>query len=378
MSTETTNRPSHATQPLHGALPDLDRDPMVVFVELTQACALACRHCRASARPQRHPEELTTEECFRLLDETGNFDRKPIVILSGGDPFMRRDLFDIAAYGIDQGLSVSVSPSATALLTRARLQRLKDLGVSRVSFSLDGATADTHDAFRGFPGTFDKTIRAMADARDVGLPFQVHTTVSQQTLEDLRRMPDVLEDSGAALWNLFFLVPVGRGQARDLLSPEEHESLFDWVIRQAPSWPFAIRSTLGQHFRRAQALHRRDRAGDSSNAPLTKEEVRRLWPGPPTNDGKGAVFVSHTGHVWPSGFLPLSVGNVRESGLVDLYRNAPLMRRLRTSTSLTGKCAVCPFNEICGGSRARAFAMTGSPFGPEPCCSYVAPVSTEA
>lgn len=352
-----------------GAQTDISRDPIVIFWELTRSCALACRHCRATAQPQRHPLELNADECFKVMDELLGFDQPPIVVLSGGDPFMRRDLFDIAEYGIDRGMTVSVSPSATALGTRERLQRLVDLGASRVSFSLDGPTAEVHDAFRGFEGTFERTLDLFRTARDVGLEFQVNTTVTRQTRPHLSATADLIAEHGAVLWDLFFLVPVGRGRTDDLLSAEEHEETFNWIIDGQQGWPFRAKTTLGQPYRRA-VIQRRLAAQGKDARDLSKREIRGLWPGAITNDGKGIFFISHVGDVYPSGFLPKRVGNVRTDDVVELYRNAPLFLALRDPSELKGKCGGCRFNEVCGGSRARSYGMTGDPLAAEPCCVY--------
>ncbi|MBM3957052.1 MAG: TIGR04053 family radical SAM/SPASM domain-containing protein [Gemmatimonadetes bacterium] len=348
---------------------DLDRDPVVIFWELTLACSLTCRHCRAEAQPARHPLELSTPECMRVLDGLAGFGRPPIVVLSGGDPFMRPDLFDIAEYGLGLGLTMSLSPSATALATRARLRRLVELGVSRVSFSLDGASAEKHDAFRGFQGTFARTLACLSDANDVGLSFQINTTVTRQTKDQLPAMADLVAAQGAAVWDLFFLVPTGRASAQDVLSPQEHEEVYRWLMDHARQRPFMAKTTLAQPYRRA-VVERRLLAEGRAVADLTQEEVRRYWPGPPTNDGRGVFFISHRGDIFPSGFLPLRTGNARTDDPVEVYRNDPVFKKLRDPAALKGKCGRCPFNGICGGSRARAFTMTGDPLAPDPTCAY--------
>jgi radical SAM protein len=349
---------------------DLNRDPFIVFWELTRACALACQHCRAEAQPQRHSLELGTAECYALLDELTRFDHPPIVILSGGDPFMRRDLFDIVGYARKLSLTVAVAPSATALVTEVRLAQLVQLGVSSISLSLDGAGPPIHDSFRGITGTFDRTVRIAQSARRLGLPFQINTVVSGPTWHDLSRMATVVEEIGASTWDLFFLVPTGRARPDDMLTADEHERLFSWVLDRSKDWPFRVKTTLGQHYRRAFILRRLQ--SDSLHAvdPDLRPTIRELWPGPPTNDGRGVFFVSHVGDVYPSGFLPLRTGNVRKQSVVDLYRNDPLFRALRNPAALKGKCGICPFNEVCGGSRARAFAVTGDAFAEEPACAY--------
>ena len=345
---------------------DLDRDPVVVFWEVTTACALKCEHCRAEAQPKRHPLELNTFEALKVMDQLCEFDTKPIVVLSGGDPFMRRDIFDIAEYGIRKGLTVSLSPSATALVTKERLQRLVDIGVRRVSFSLDGATAETHDKFRGFAGTFERTLQAFENANSVGLSFQINTTITRSTRLELPEMVSLVEQSGAAIWDLFFLVPTGRGLDLELMSPEEHEETYGWILENQSSWDFLVKTTLGQPFRRAMMLKRLAASGK----PFERESIKSMYPAPPTNDGKGIFFISHLGEIYPSGFLPVSVGNVRKNNLVDVYRNGEVFTTLRSSENFDGKCGYCPFNLICGGSRSRAYALTGELNQADPTCAF--------
>ena len=348
---------------------NIDRDPVVVFWELTLACALACRHCRAQAQPKRSPLELSSRECFRVLEELTSFDHPPIVVLSGGDPFMRRDLFDLVEHGKGLGLPMSVAPSATELVTRQRLQRLTDLGVSRISLSLDGSSAAVHDRFRGVEGSFELTMKAMSQARAVGLAFQINTTVTRHSVEDLPAIAELLASSGAVLWDLFFLVPTGRAEAEDTISPEEHERVFGWLCDLSGQVPFSVKTTLGQHFRRVQVLRRLASEGQGLDG-LAPHQLRELYRGVPSNDGKGILFISHLGEVCPSGFLSISAGNVRRDSVVSLYRESALFRSLRDPASLKGKCGRCPFNTICGGCRARAYAVTGDPLAPEPYCVF--------
>ena len=353
---------------------DLDRDPVVIFWEVTRACALKCDHCRARAQPKRHPLELDTGAALRVMDELTEFDTPPIVVLSGGDPFMRRDIFDIAEYGVKKGLTVSLSPSATALVTRDRLAKLVDIGVRRVSFSLDGATARTHDSFRGFQGTFERTLAAFDLANEVGLSFQVNTTVTRRTKPELPEIARVVDESGAVIWDLFFLVPTGRGTSLELMTADEHDDVYNWVLAYQPVWGFRAKTTLGQPFRRAMLLKHFASTGEVRDVrSLTSEEIKAAWPGPPTNDGRGIFFISHLGEIYPSGFMPVSTGNVRSASLVDVYRNSPTFRALREMSLLKGKCGYCPFNVVCGGSRSRAYAMTGDMFAADPTCSFQPP-----
>jgi radical SAM protein with 4Fe4S-binding SPASM domain len=307
---------------------------------------------------------------MRVVDGLASFDTKPLLILSGGDPFMRRDLFQIIERSKSRGLTVGVAPSATALVTEWRLRQLVELGVSSVSFSLDGPTAETHDVFRGFKGTFDRTLRMMSMARDLGLSFQVNTTVSRQTIAGLPEMAGLLAERGPATWDLFFLVPTGRASREQVLSAGEHELLFNWSLENARDWPFRVKTTLAPHFRRAFVLRRMQA---DSLAPVPDEArplIREGWPGPVTNDGRGTIFISHLGEIYPSGFLPVRAGNVRANDPVGVYRDSPVFRSLRDASLLKGKCGACQFNEICGGSRARAYGMTGDMLAPDPSCAY--------
>ncbi|MBI4218915.1 MAG: TIGR04053 family radical SAM/SPASM domain-containing protein [Chloroflexi bacterium] len=349
---------------------DLNRDPFIVFWELTRACALACRHCRAEAQPRRNSLELSTEECCRTLTDLTEFSQAPIVVLSGGDPFMRRDLFDIIWHGRKLGLAIAVAPSATALVTERRIRRLVELGVSSISLSLDGASAATHDAFRGFPGTFDRTLEVMATARSAGLSFQVNTTVCRQSKADLPAMARLVGQHGGSTWDLFFLVPTGRARAEDMLTPVEQEDLFRWVLDESPGWPFRVKTTLGQHFRRALILRKLEADTTAPVPESARPMLNQMWRGPATNDGRGVMFISHIGDIYPSGFLPVRTGNVRKDSPVGVYRDSDLFRTLRDHSMLKGKCGRCPFNEVCGGSRARAFAVTGDVLAQEPGCIY--------
>ena len=356
---------------------NLDRDPVVIFWEVTRACALKCEHCRAQAQPKRHPLELDTEASLRVMDELTEFDTPPIVVLSGGDPFMRCDIFDIAEYGVKKGLTVSLSPSATALVTRDRLAKLADVGVRRISLSLDGATAETHDRFRGFEGTFERTVAAFDMANEVGISFQVNTTVTRSTKAELPEIARVVEASKAVIWDLFFLVPTGRGTAAELMSADEHDEVYAWILANQGNWGFRAKTTLGQPFRRATLL-KRFATEQSEVLSLTPADVKKAWAGPPTNDGRGIFFISHLGEIYPSGFMPISSGNVRGVSLVDVYRNSSVFRDLRDSSLLEGKCGYCPFNAICGGSRSRAYAMTGNMFAADPTCRFQPPCPATA
>lgn len=360
---------------------DFNVAPFTVVWEVTRACALNCVHCRAVAQPKRHPDELTTEEGYRLLDQVKEFG-DPIFIFTGGDPMMRRDLFDLIRYAAhEKGLRTSLTPSATALVTRERLARAQEAGILRVALSLDGPNAEVHDAFRGFSGSFQRTIEILEDVNAIDLSLQINTTVCRYNLPLLEQMPDLVSRFKAVQWSVFFLVPTGRGKAEDMISPQEHERVLNWLYDLSQRAPFDIKSTAAPHYRRVviQRERARRRIAKDSDRPVThialagagfnyEDGLNRPVQG--VNDGKGFVFISHVGEVCPSGFLPLVAGNVREQPLPDIYRHAPLFRELRDPKLLRGKCGECEFREVCGGSRARAYAVTGDYLASEPYCVY--------
>ena len=339
------------------AIDTYDAAPHIVIWEMTRACALACRHCRAEAIPYRNPAELTTAQAFALVDavvECGN----PIFILTGGDPFMRDDLFKIVEYAVGSGLRTAVSPSATGRLRPAALQALSRAGCRRISLSLDAPTAASHDDFRGVRGSFARTLEGIAAARQSGIEVQINTTVSRFNQTHLGEMADLLRGLDVALWSLFFLVPVGRASIDDVLDARETEAAFAELFALAQTLPFPIKTTEAPHYRRFIA----QQAGN---------DPAQLGQG--IGDGKGFIFISYSGDVCPSGFLPHVVGNVRRDRLIDVYRDDPFLARLRDPNSFEGKCSVCEFHDLCGGSRARAFTVTGNAFASEPTCAYVPP-----
>jgi radical SAM protein len=353
---------------------DFDERPFIVIWETTQACDLACVHCRACAQPLRSALELNTNEAKRLIDEVKAL-RAPVFVLTGGDPLKRPDIFELVQYASTNGVRISLTPSATPLLTREAVHRLKQCGLARLAVSLDGPDAEVHDAFRRVPGSYNWTISAVRWAREVGLPAQINTTITRHNLQYLDAMIALLRELDIVLWSVFFLVPTGRGSAIDLISAEEFEQVFEKLYETSRRVSFDIKSTEAQHYRRF-LLQRRTEEKRNGNAPSvspllstgTADGIGRAPRG--INDGKGFVFISHLGEVFPSGFLPVSAGNVRRASLSELYRHSRLFMRLRDSSNLRGKCGICEFREVCGGSRARAYALTGDPFAEEPCCIW--------
>ncbi len=353
---------------------DFNERPFIVIWETTQACDLACVHCRACAQPLRSALELSTGEAKRLIDEVKALET-PVFVLTGGDPLKRPDIFELVEYASHHGVRISLTPSATPLLTQDAIKRLKQCGLARLAISLDGPNATLHDAFRRVPGSYDWTLSAVRWAREIGLPVQINTTITRHNLQHLDSMIALLEQLDIVLWSVFFLVPTGRGSAIDLISAEEFEQVFEKLYETSRRVSFDIKSTEAQHYRRFLLQRRTEEKRKENGQPLpaligtgTADGIGRAPHG--INDGKGFVFISHLGEVFPSGFLPVSAGNVRKQSLTELYRNSPLFVALRDSSNLKGKCGICEFREVCGGSRARAYALTGDPFAEEPCCIW--------
>jgi len=342
---------------------DTSRRPLVLIWEVTQACELACEHCRADAQSMRHPDELTTAQGKALLDSAREFAENQLVVLSGGDPCKRPDLTELVRYGSNRGLSMSLTPSGTDELTAEVLDDLSDAGLRRIALSLDGGDADSHDAFRGETGSFAATVDAAAAARDAGLPLQINTTVCAETVEQLPAIRDRVRELGAVLWSVFFLVHVGRGRLLDPIAPERADRVMAWLAETADEEPFGVKTTEAPHYRRVKLQRRADGADGDADAGLQRRGGIVA--------GDGFAFVSHTGDVYPSGFLPESVGNVRDDDLVDLYRNSDLFTALRNRDALGGKCGACEFRHVCGGSRSRAYATTGDPLASDPLCPHV-------
>jgi AdoMet-dependent heme synthase len=352
---------------------DFSERPYIVIWEVTQACDLACVHCRACAQPKRNPFELSTVEGKRLIDEIAQME-VPVFVLTGGDPIKRPDLFELIEHAQHRGVRVSLTPSATPLLTREVIHQLKESGLARLAVSLDGSHREVHDAFRGMAGSFDRTMDAITWANEVGLPVQINTTFSRRNVDDFDAIAALLESKQITLWSVFFLVPTGRGKLDDLLSAEKFETVFAKLYQLSQHASFHIKTTEAQHYRRyilqqQVAIRRSGSAQPGASTAKVEDNIGRAPRG--LNDGKGFVFVSHTGEVFPSGFLPFAGGNIRSDSLSHIYRESPVFQQLRDPEQLGGKCGACEYRHICGGSRARAYALTGDPLAEEPCCSYV-------
>jgi radical SAM protein len=363
----------------------------MIIWETTNACDLACRHCRAQAIPEHDPLMLTSAEARRLLEQVESFGKpRPIFIFTGGDPFKRQDLFELLAYGNELGLAMAVSPSGTPLLNEANLRRVKENGAKAISLSIDGSTPERHDDFRRVPGSFALTTQGWQLARKIGLKLQLNTTVTRYNLEDLPEIFRLVLEYGAMTWSAFFLVPVGRGKAEDEISPAEYEAVMHFLYDCSKY--ISAKTTEGHHYKRVvlqrtildekglkvedyfdlHPVYDRLRAAMQrivAEKGLQPQEMIRRTP-MHINAGNGFVFISRRGDVFPSGFMPVKVGNVRDMSLVDIYRQAPLFKDLRDPGKLEGRCGLCEFAGVCGGSRSRAYALTGDPLAEEPFCTY--------
>lgn len=364
---------------------DFASAPFLVIWETTQACDLACMHCRASAQPLRHPEELSTEEGFTLLADAVRMGT-PVFILSGGDPAKRPDLFDLVREGKRLGLRMGTIPAATPTLSSDLVRDLKQAGLDQMALSLDYPSADLHDGFRNVKGAFDKTLQAAEWAHENHLPLQINTTLWAGSIPYLSEMAELVDRLKAVFWEVFFLVPVGRGEGLDGIEARRCEELFATLYEVQKKSNFILKVTEAPHYRRYVA--QREAQNQAEGKPQTPRHpggmvsmpaMLRRSEGPGhtigfaphgVNSGKGFVFVSHVGEVYPSGFLPKSAGNIRKQSLVDIYRDAPLMRELRDPEALHGRCRQCEYRSICGGSRSRAYALTGDYLATDPWCAY--------
>ena len=349
---------------------DFSRNPMLVYWEMTQACGLACKHCRAEAMPSPHPLELSTEQSKRFLSQLVEFGNPlPHLILTGGDPLSRSDIYPLIDYANRLGLEVSITPSATPLLTKEAVSKLKEHSIQSMGLSLDGSCAEKHDAIRANPGTFDRTIRAAKHCGEIGMPIQVNTLVAAETADDLPAIYELPRTSFPVMrWSLFMLISVGRGKALNEVSPEDGESIMRWVFDLSQRSPFMVKTTEAPSYRRIAI--EKIRSSHMRTPEMKSSSVYSVYKGFQIRDGHGIVFVSNLGDVYPSGFLPLPCGSVRTGSLVDIYRNSEIFRALHSPDHFHGKCGACEYSHICGGSRARAFAYTGDALGSDPFCPY--------
>jgi AdoMet-dependent heme synthase len=352
---------------------DFTKAPFTIAWEVTRACAFACKHCRADAQHQRDPRELTTAEGYQLIDRLAEFG-SPILVFTGGDPMMRRDLFDLIGYATQKGLRCSLTPTATALPTPDRLKRAKEVGIRRIALSLDAPSPETHDEFRQVEGSWKRTMQILHNAKEVGLSVQVNTTVSTFNVNQLPEMVPFIQEVEAVQWSVFFLVPTGRAQVKYMISSQQHEEVFNWLYELSQQAPFDIKATAAPMYRRVAIQRKKAEAGDDQKVTFQgagfqyADGLHRPTKG--VNDGNGFLFISHLGQIMPSGFLPIDCGNVREQDVVEVYRNHPVFVDLRNYEKLKGKCGICDFRDVCGGQRGRAYGVTGDYMETDPACAY--------
>lgn len=334
-------------------LNDLVERPHVVTWEVTRACQLHCRHCRAQAMRRRNPAELTFNEFLPVLDDLATgFARPPILVFTGGDPTEREDLDDILAASVARHIVTAVAPSVTPRLTNDTISRWRDLGVHAVSLSIDGPTAAVHDRFRGVAGVFERSLELAHRIREAGLSLQVNTSVSRQTASSLNQMGDLVRSLGVSSWEVFFVIPTGRAQMADCLDAREQEDTLIWLSNWAQSVSFRVTAVGAPQFNRVM----------SQQNPLPQPRSMAV------REARGFAFIDHVGNVYPSGYLPVSAGSVREESFSAIYRQSSLFMALRDTARLEGRCGACSWSERCGGSRSRAYAVTGNYLAEDPAC----------
>jgi len=365
---------THRSAPTTGDVPPA---PRLVAWEVTRRCNLACVHCRAAAANRPFPGELTLDEGRRLLDEIASIGQS-VVILTGGEPLLREDLVDLVRHGSGRGLRMVLATNGT-LLTAAPMAALRDAGLRRVSVSLDAATADRHDAFRAVPGAFAGAMGGLAVLREAGLPFQINSTLTRETVDQMEGLLALAAGEGGVAWHIFLLVEVGRGRdlREDQLSPAEYEAALEWLAAKRETATLPIKVTCAPQFQRIL----RQRAAPQRAVRSAQCAIQRI-DGLNTDGlsavetrgclaGTGFCFVSSRGILSPCGYLELDCGDVRQDGFVRAWRESAVLRDLRDVSRLKGKCGVCEYRAWCGGCRARAYAATGDYLAEEPCCIHV-------
>jgi len=337
----------------------------MVAWEVTRSCNLNCVHCRAAAGRGPYPGELSTDESLRLINGIVSFS-KPVIILTGGEPLLRKDIYDLASYGTSRGLRMVIAPNGT-LLDAAKAARLKGCGIQRVSISLDGATEESHDRFRQVEGAFAGALRGIKFLKEARLEFQVNTTVTQKNYPELPRILDLAVELGAVAHHIFLLVPTGRGKELkgEAVEGSEYEKILHWFYDQREKVPLQLKATCAPHYYRIL----RQRAGEEGKkvTPQTHglDAMTRGCLG-----GIGFLFVSHRGDVQPCGYLEAFSGNVRHQSLKEIWESSPVFLKLRDFSSLKGRCGRCEYVRVCGGCRARAFERSMDFMSEEPLCIY--------
>ncbi len=356
----------------------------LVFWETTKGCNLQCRHCRAVPEAERSAVELTTAEGFALIDAIAAVAR-PVLVFSGGEPLFRPDIFELGAHARARGFRIALATNGT-LVTRDVAARIRDTGFSRVSISLDGARPETHDGFRGLPGSFARALRAAGELRALGVSVQINSTVARHNVAELPELLDLAVGLGADALHIFMLVPVGCGVQiadREMLPADEYERVLHWFYERSKTSTLDLKATCAPHYFRvrAQRIVEERRRGDYSTSFVAPGTQRHAAPdpagGPPLSAmtrgclaGTAVCFISNAGDVYPCGYLPVSAGNVRRQPFGEIWQKAPVFQALRDLDALGGKCGVCRYKAICAGCRARAYSATGDYLAGEPFCLY--------
>ncbi len=385
--------PTHGTAEIahrQGRLEQLDHKPLLVFWETTKACPLSCKHCRATAIDTALPDELSHIESLDLLNQIAEFGKPaPILVMTGGDLMVRTDTFSLIRYARDLGIRVAISPAVSPLLNETNAKRMFEYGVRSVSISVDGIGA-THDGVRGKQGHYESTLATIAMLTGIGYTVQVNSTVMRTTVNDLPKLAATLIGLGVQVWEVFFLIQVGRGTDLLELLAEENEDVARFLY-DVSQYGMLVRTVEAPLFRRV-ATNLRNSTGEVTDVLPAGSLYRQLSnqllalmgqpthkpkaPAVATRDGKGIVFISQSGEIFPSGFLPLSLGNVKTDSLVDVYRNDPLLKQIREA-DFQGRCGICEYRDLCGGSRSRAFTEYANPLAEDPACAFV-PSSSSA
>ena len=337
----------------------------LVAWEVTRRCNLNCQHCRAASGAGPYYGELNKEEAFKVLAEIARLG-KPVVILTGGEPLLRDDIYELAEEGTRLGLRMVIAPNGT-LLNEEKAQRLKEAGIQRVSVSLDGATAKSHDQFRQVPGAFAGALQGIQCLKKVGLEFQINTTV---TLKNMKEIPAILElafNLGAVAHHIFLLVPTGRGQAlaEETLPAEKYEEVLHWFYEQREKYPLQLKATCAPHYYR---ILRQRAAAEGKKISFPQKGLETMTRG--CLGGIGFCFIAYNGEIQPCGYLEVPCGNLRHQSLADIWKESPVFKKLRDFSAYQGRCGRCEFIKVCGGCRARAYARDGNYLGEEPLCTY--------
>lgn len=346
--------------------------PKVIAWESTRACMFACAHCRANAQTEPDPKELTTKEAFRMVDEIAQFS-KPVFIISGGDPLLRKDVFDVAKRAHEKGLNVVMSPSGSKL-TQEIIQKIKNSGVRMVSISLDGSNSDVHDGFRNVPGSFEMVTSTLELLKKNELPFQINTTITQHNLNDIENIRDLVSKIGAIKWDIFMLVPTGRAKIKMEITPVEYENTLKKIYKWNHSSPIPIKMTCAPHYMRIITQMEKESGLKSPVSIGNHVEGRKpstKFGGRGCMAGNGFCFVSSIGEVYGCGFLQLKAGNIRQNNFKEIYQESELFKTLRDYNLLEGRCGICEYKAICGGCRARALESSENVLSEEPYCTYV-------